>query len=131
MAGVHMIVLNNYHIFNKNDTYYVISKENPVCPLCQGPLKVRDSKRRKVILSESEVRLFHLRRLKCTHCGVLHIELPDLFVPHKHYSRDVIEMALVGSLTSCPAENSTIYRWNKEKEAEKLKSLPVRSSQDK
>lgn len=110
-----MIVLNNYHIVAKNERYSVVSKESRVCPICQGPLKVRDSKRRKVILAEGEVRTFHLRRLKCTHCGVLHVELPDLFVPYKHYSRNVIEMALVGSLTSCPAENSTIYRWNKER----------------
>ena len=28
--------------------------------------------------------------------------------------RDAIEQALSGTLTFCPAENSTIYRWSKE-----------------
>lgn len=120
LAGVQMIVLNNYHIVTKNDRYYVVSKESSTCPVCQGPLKVRDSKMRKVILSGGEVRIFHLRRLKCIQCGVLHVELPDLFVPHKHYSRNVIEMALVGSLSNCPAENSTIYRWSKERSEKNL-----------
>lgn len=115
-----MIILSNYHILSRNGRYYVVSKESHTCPACQGPLKVRDSKRRKVILDEGEVRTFYLRRLKCMNCGGLHVELPDLLVPHKHYSRSVIEMALVGSLTSCPAENSTIYRWNKEREEKAL-----------
>lgn len=111
-----MIILTEYRIYEKDDTYYVISHETPTCPICTGRLKVRDSKRRKVILSENEERTFRLRRLKCTNCGVLHVELPDLFLPHKHYSRAIIETAASGSLTSCPAENSTIYRWNKERQ---------------
>lgn len=110
-----MIILNNYQIVNRDNMYYAVSKEPRICPYCQGHMKVRDSKRRQVILATGEVRTFRLRRLKCRTCGHLHLELPDLFVPYKHYSRDAIEQALKGSLTFCSAENSTIYRWNKER----------------
>ncbi len=32
-----------------------------------------------------------LRRLCCKRCGRLHLELPDLLVPQKHYTAEVIE----------------------------------------
>lgn len=32
-----------------------------------------------------------LRRLCCKRCGRLHLELPDLLVPQKHYAAEVIE----------------------------------------
>ena len=32
----------------------------------------------------------------------------------KQPSREIIESAINGSLSSCPAENSTIYRWSRE-----------------
>ena len=110
-----MIILTKYLIYTKNNMSYIISQELSFCPKCKGSLTVRDSKRRKVILSADEEQTFLLRRLKCTSCGALHVELPDLFLPHKHYSRSVIESATAGSSTACPAENSTIYRWNKER----------------
>lgn len=114
-AGVQMIMLYNYSIRQKNEIYYITSSETCVCPKCKGPLIVRDSKRRQVIMASGEVHTFLLRRLKCKQCNSLHLEFPDFIVPHKHYARDVIDMALAGSLNSCPAENSTIYRWSKER----------------
>lgn len=111
-----MIILTQYRIISKNGIYRAVSDKPNVCPVCGGTLKVRDSKRRRVILTEGEVRTFSLRRLKCTRCGTLHQELPDLIVPHKHYSRDVITRALNGTSLSCPAENSTIYRWRQQRE---------------
>lgn len=112
-----MIILTQYRIITKNGTYYAVSNRPSVCPDCGGALKIRDSKRRRVILSDGDVRTFSLRRLKCLTCGSLHLEMPDLIVPHKHYSRDVIEKALNGSYPNCPAENSTIYRWEQERKA--------------
>lgn len=110
-----MIILRNYDIAKKNGTYYAKSKEPSKCPTCGGDMLVRDSKCRQVIIASGENLTFRLRRLKCKKCHGLHVELPDLFVPFKHYSRDAIEQALSGSLTFCPAENSTIYRWLKQK----------------
>ena len=85
-----MIILKHYRIVNRNGIFYVISKKPHRCPCCQGPLKVRDSRPRQLILSD-ETMTFQLRRLKCQNCGALHLEIPDLILPHKHYSREVIE----------------------------------------
>lgn len=108
-----MIIIRKYNIYSKDNVYYIISEETHTCPSCHGSLKVWDSRLRKVILSDSESRIFRFRRFKCTQCGTLHTELPDIIEPYRHYSRPVIETAIHGSLTSCPAENSTIYRWIK------------------
>lgn len=107
-----MIILNQYHIINKNGVYYAVSEKTHCCPFCGGAFIVRDSKKRYLIRADGDVQTFQLRRLKCKNCGILHLELPDLFLPYKHYSREVIS----GVLPYCPAENSTIYRWNKEKQ---------------
>lgn len=110
-----MILLRHYHIVSKNGVFYAVTDEACRCPYCGGLLKVRDSKKRHIILAGGEIHTFQLRRLKCQLCGVLHLELPDIFLPYKHYSREVIKRAVDGVLPHCPAENSTIYRWSKEK----------------
>ncbi len=109
-----MIILAKYRIIARDNVFHVVSQEPSICPSCGGPMKVRDSKRRQIIMEDGSIRVFLLRRMKCEHCSSIHLELPDLIVPHKHYSREVIEMALAGSKTHCPAENSTIYRWSRE-----------------
>ena len=65
-------------------------------------------------LTISAVDTFVLRRYKCTVCGRVHLELPDIMVPHKHYSRSAIIDTINGE-RNCSAEQSTIYRWNREK----------------
>ncbi len=112
-----MIQMKKYQIAVRNGIYYAVSSEIPCCPFCGGCLKVRDSKKRALILADGEIRIFNLRRLKCQTCGALHLELPDIFLPHKHYSREVIDRATAGSIVDCPAENSTIYRWSRQKES--------------
>lgn len=114
MTGIEMIIIKKYRILEKNQIYHVVSMEPRICPACSGPLKVRDTKRRGLILEDGDVRVFLLRRLKCETCGTLQLELPDIFVPYKHYSKAVIQNAVNGSHRFCPAENSTIYRWSRE-----------------
>ena len=109
-----MIILKNYSVVKKNDYYYIISKKNSICPKCNNILKVHDNKKRKIISIDGKVYVFKLRRLKCKNCKTLHIELPDIIIPYKKYSKDAIESALFNKKTSCYAENSTIYRWKKE-----------------
>lgn len=112
-----MILLHQYHIAIKNGVFYAIADETFRCPSCGGPLSVRDSKKRHLILAGGEVQTFRLRRLKCRSCNTLHLELPDIFLPYKHYSREVITKAVDGILSDCPAENSTIYRWSRERQS--------------
>ena len=115
-----MIILENYEVLIKNGAYYIKAKESRSCPRCGGNMYVRDSKCRQVISATGEEIIFRLRRLKCRKCKTIHLELPDLLIPYKHYSRDAIEKALSGALTHCPAENSTIYRWAKQRQKQKF-----------
>lgn len=109
-----MVVSKNYKIKEQNGMYYIVPSSVPGCPQCGGEMKIRDSKRRKVIFADGTVDTFVLRRYKCTVCGRVHLELPDIMVPHKHYSRSAIIDTINGE-RNCSAEQSTIYRWNREK----------------
>ena len=109
-----MIVLKDYTIKEQNGIYYIITSSTPNCPDCGGELKTRDSKKRKLISSDGTVNTFALRRYKCRGCGRVQMEFPDIMVPHKHYSRSAIIDTINGE-QNCAAEQSTIYRWNKEK----------------
>ena len=109
-----MIVSNKYTKIERNGMYYIIPSSAPECPHCGGAMTVRDSKRRKLILSDGTVQMFVLRRYKCKICGRIHLHLPDIMLPHKHYAREAIIETVRGE-RNCSAEQSTIYRWNKEK----------------
>ena len=111
-----MVVSKNYKIKEQNGMYYIVPSSVPGCPQCGGEMKIRDSKRRKVIFADGTVDTFVLRRYKCTVCGRVHLELPDIMVPHKHYSRSAIIDTINGE-RNCSAEQSTIYRWNREKQS--------------
>ena len=109
-----MIVSREYKIKEQDGIYYIVPSSVPGCPHCGGVMRIRDSKKRKLILADGTVQMFILRRHKCTVCGRVHLELPDIMVPHKHYARKAI-VDTVNGVRKCSAEQSTIYRWNKEK----------------
>ena len=77
-----MIVSNKYTKIERNGMYYIIPSNAPECPHCGGAMTVRDSKRRKLILSDGTVQMFVLRRYKCKICGRIHLHLPDIMLPH-------------------------------------------------
>jgi len=62
--------------------------------------------------STGDQQVFLLRRLKCRSCHKLHIELPDIIQPFKHYLVAVIEKCLDGADADCPADDSTIRLWH-------------------
>ena len=85
-----------------------------------------------------KVSRIQVRRLYCEHCNRLHIELPDILVPRKHYSLEVIENVVDGVSTpedktseSYPCER-TMERWkdwvsfNKDQIDSCLKSIGYR-----
>ena len=51
-----------------------------------------------------------IRRLKCSHCNRIHHELPDLIVPYKRYSSEVIENCICDKTESLPCELTTIQK---------------------
>ena len=71
---------------------------------------------RKRILRRQDASVSHLiiRRLKCTGCGRISHELPDIVVPYKRHESATISQVLEERATSRQdsyCENSTIRRW--------------------
>jgi hypothetical protein len=112
-----MIVISKFElVFDYEKKLYIVkSKQTPLCPDCGSLMSGYDTRRRKVIGSYGDSYGFLLRRLKCPSCKRLHLELPDIIEPGKHYSADVISRACSGDIEICPADDSTIRRWRKRK----------------
>ena len=86
--------------------FFVMSSDDtPVCPVCGGTLKYRDS-RPRIRKKEGGLKEYlMIRRLRCTECLRHHNELPDCLVPHKHYEAEVISGVLDGIVTSEDADS--------------------------
>lgn len=106
-----MIVVDHYIRYILRGCIRIQSTEVCTCPACQGSLRVRDSKLRRVINQAGEIEVYRLRRYKCQSCGQLHVEMPRCVVPYKHYAADVIGAELFHVREDCPAEDSTMLRW--------------------
>lgn len=52
---MNMVVSKNYKIKEQNGMYYIVPSSVPGCPQCGGEMKIRDSKRRKVIFADGTV----------------------------------------------------------------------------
>lgn len=78
-------------------------------------MSVRDSRKRKVKDSDGKEYIFQLRRLQCSACGKLHVEVPDIIQPQKHYGKSVIDSVLRNECDYCAADDSTLYRWKHKK----------------
>ena len=111
-----MVILRNYIVQKMDTTYRAVALAREYCPCCKGKMSVRDSRKRKVILADGREQIFFLRRLQCKNCRRVHLEMPDLMLPYKHYAKQVICCALDSGFLDCPADNSTIVRWKKEME---------------
>ena len=53
-----MVVSKNYKSKEQNGMYYIVPSSVPGCPQCGGEMKIRDSKRRKVIFADGTVDTF-------------------------------------------------------------------------
>ncbi|MCR5608721.1 MAG: DUF6431 domain-containing protein [Lachnospiraceae bacterium] len=109
-----------YDLIRKENSecLYVKSKEKIPCPYCMGTFKVVGSRKRKIIRQDSSITNLIIRRLKCRKCQKISHELPDIVVPYKRYDVETIEKTLCHNTENekknigcCPAETSTIYRW--------------------
>ena len=93
------------------------SDDVPVCPLCGGVLKYRDSRLRIRRKEGGGKEHLMIRRLRCSQCGHYHNELPDCLVPHKHYEAEVISGVIDGIVTSEDEDSEefpslqTMLRW--------------------
>jgi hypothetical protein len=99
--------------------FLIESSVTSICPDCGAPLNYRDSCPRHMKLEGGENSEYLIRRLKCTHCKKLHRELPDCFVPYKHYAAEVISGVLDGIISIHDADTEdypcemTLSRWHR------------------
>lgn len=82
-----------------------------LCPSCQGKMKVRDSRKRKVRDAGGEIYIFYLRRLICSSCSQIHLEIPDCIEPQKHYFKETIERVVNDKCDYFSGDDKTIWRW--------------------
>jgi len=111
-----MIIARKYTL-ETDDIKGIVKVNNqaaPYCPDCGLLLYGYDSRSRRVIDGSGLARWYALRRLRCLDCDRLHIELPDFIISQKHYDAQTIREAVKNISDSCPADNSTIWRWRQE-----------------
>jgi len=109
-----MVILSRYEIKFKpsDDVFWVTTKEFSSCPCCGEPLSGYDHHLRLVRLRCGIKVQLLVPRGFCHNCHRLHTLLPSFVQPYKHYEAMVIQQVMDGkSLTTCPAEDSTIGRW--------------------
>ena len=101
--------------------FFVQSNEGiPFCPVCQSPMKPYDYRKRIMKQYDGETEYLILRRCRCTNngCNKLHIQLPDLLLPHKHYAASIIEETIEDRednllmIPDYPCQD-TLSRWKK------------------
>lgn len=95
----------------------MVTKDVSVCPKCGGDLRYYDQVKRIVRSKARKTWRIPLRRLRCTECGSLHRELPELIFPYKQYEAEVIIGVVEGLITyetdgfeDYPCE-MTVMRW--------------------
>lgn len=109
-----MIIIEKYRLVsdeNDKSKFYMKSEEKSICPLCScSDLRVIGSRKRIALNSRGEKLAIVIRRLRCSKCGRIHHELPDMLVPYKRYSSACIEAIVEGRGDEISCENSSIYR---------------------
>jgi len=108
-----MINITKYRLeYNpKEKATYVWAEEEIVCPICgYKKMKPKGRRKRRIIMTNGEIRILKIRRLKCKRCKKIHHELPDIIVPYKHHSAQTIEIIINEADESNPCEESTINR---------------------
>ena len=91
----------------------ICGKEAIPCPVCGGRLYHYDSRERSVRIDEDKLYCFVLRRLRCTLCHKLHLELPDFLLPGQRCFKAVIVQALRGGFVPVVKDPRTPRRWRK------------------
>lgn len=105
-----VIIATEYEVeeMEPGGPFIIHNRAVPICPKCGMLLTGYDRRRRSVILSSGEKASFLLRRLLCRRCGQLHLELPDIMKPRKHYEARLITGTITGSVNHCPADSGPI-----------------------
>mgnify|MGYP003623268666 CR=1 FL=1 len=87
-----------------------------LCPVCSGCLKYNCTYRRNPRALDGRKFNIEIIQVCCGTCKKTHALIPDFLMPYKQYTTETIETAISSDITmiNCFADNSTIYRWNRQ-----------------
>ena len=106
----------------RKKAFFVISRDEPVCPKCGSPLRLRDHKKRIWRKDGGKTQWVAIGRYRCTNgdCHKLHNALPDFLLPYKHYDRELVEDVIEGVVyeedprrDAAYPSDTTMQRWRK------------------
>ncbi len=104
-----MISIARFEMSRNGDKTKIFSKEDSICPVCGGPLKVHGTCTRKVRHGD-HTRQYHLRVMECRCCGKTHRELPEGIVPYKRHGLNSLCEIAEATETQHICETSTWLR---------------------
>lgn len=86
------------------------------CPVCSGCLKYNCTYHRSPRALDGGRFNIEIIQVCCETCKKTHALIPDFLMPYKQYTTETIEAAISSDITvvNCFADNSTIYRWNRQ-----------------
>ena len=107
-----MIYITKYRLIpDIENQYRVRSEEESICPVCGCiDLKVIGSRKRGALKGDGDGLVLIIRRLRCKACRKIHHELPDILIPYKRYTSEVIEDILDDTAPLAGCETSSILR---------------------
>jgi len=105
-----MIPISKYRLEEQGGLFFVVTLEVSYCPICQGLVFTRGTRRRILYKSEEHKLILVIRRLYCEKCKCIHHELPDCIVPYKRYSAEVIENIIESPTEPAPCPSGTVRR---------------------
>jgi hypothetical protein len=105
-----MVIISNYRQEAINGKIFIRSDEESVCPVCLSELRVIGSKHRKAINKDGVKQTFVIRRFRCQGCGLIHHELPDIFVSFKRHCIDTVESITTNDGKAEKVNTSLAYR---------------------
>ena len=104
-----MISVAHYKVSRNNGRTEVVGKESLCCPICGCKLRVHGTCMRKVRCTNG-VEILRLRVMYCHSCGKTHRELPEIIVPYKRNSVNLLCEIAEAPEDSYPCETSTWLR---------------------
>jgi hypothetical protein len=95
-----VIIIHYQEECDEDGVIRIISKENSVCPICVGRLKVIGSRKRGQNDSAGNKVMLIIRRLRCQtkKCSKIHHELPDRVIPYKRHCAETVEKVVNGDV---------------------------------
>lgn len=96
-----------------------------ICRKCNVKMSHRDYVKRLIRIDYGRKQWIIIERFICPVCNTVHRNLPDNVLPFKHYTKNIVEGVLDGTITpdilgyeDYPTEN-TMKRWKNAENREK------------